>query len=193
LCCGESPFLLARISYLLRLVKEFQPEFLLNDWTFSVPQRALAFNRCSVFLATLLPIEILGWVGRFAVWTLVLKILLQIGRLWEIPLWKAALGVALWLAIGQSLVADEWIVGGFEAKGISYIFLLSALYYFSLHQTILLPSFWALPSPFIRQSDCGAPLRRNRAVRGKNRNKNASKNRRADFNHRSSGNCAARP
>jgi hypothetical protein len=124
--------------YLLRLVKEAQPEFLLNDWTFSVPANEhWLFNRLFGFLATLLPIEILGWLGRIALWALTLKLLLRIGRLWKIPVWAAAVAIAFWLAIGQSLVADEWIVGGFEAKGISYVFLLSALYYFSLQRSVL--------------------------------------------------------
>lgn len=124
--------------YLLRLVKEFQPELLLNDWTFSVPANEhWLFNRLFGFLATLMPIEILGWFGRIAVWVLTLQILLRIGKLWQIPNWATAIAIAFWLAIGQSLVGDEWIVGGFEAKGIAYIFLLYALYYFSLHRTIL--------------------------------------------------------
>lgn len=124
--------------YLLRVVKEAQPEFLLNDWTFSVPANEhWLFNRLFGFLAALLPIEILGWLGRIALWTLTLNLLLRIGRLWKIPVWAAAVAIAFWLAIGQSLVADEWIVGGFEAKGISYVFLLSALYYFSLRRSVL--------------------------------------------------------
>ena len=77
--------------YLLRLVKEFQPEFLLNDWTFSVPTNEhWLFNRLFGFVATLLPIEIFGWLGRITLWVVTLKILLRIGRLWEIPVWAEA-------------------------------------------------------------------------------------------------------
>lgn len=124
--------------YLLRLAKEAQPDFLLNDWTFSVPANEhWLFNHTFGLLAKLLPIEILGWLGRIAVWTLLLNLLLRIGRLWKIPLWATAVAIAFWLAIGQSLVGDEWIVGDFEAKDISYIFLLGALYYFSLRRTTL--------------------------------------------------------
>lgn len=124
--------------YLLRLVKEFQPEFLLNDWTFSAPANEhWLFNRLFGLAATLLPVEILGWLGRIAVWAVTLKLLLRLGRLWEIPVWAAAAGIAVWLAAGQSLVADEWIIGGFEAKGISYVFLLAALYYFALQRAVL--------------------------------------------------------
>lgn len=110
----------------------------MNDWTFSVPANEhWLFNRLFGFAATLVPIEILGWIGRIAVWFLTLQILLRIGRLWQIPNWATAVAIAFWLAIGQSLVGDEWIVGGFEAKEIAYIFLLYALYYFSLNRTIL--------------------------------------------------------
>lgn len=124
--------------YLLRLVKEANPDFLLNDWTFSVPANEhWLFNRLFSLLAKFLPIEILGWIGRIAAWILTLQILLRIGKLWQIPNWAIAAGIAFWLAIGQSLVGDEWIVGGFEAKSVSYIFLLYALYYFSLHRTVL--------------------------------------------------------
>lgn len=124
--------------YLLRLVKEARPDFLLNDWTFSVPANEhWLFNRLFSLPAKFLHIEILGWIGRIATWILTLQILLRIGKLWQIPNWATAAGIAFWLAIGQSLVGDEWIVGGFEAKSVSYIFLLYALYYFSLHRTHL--------------------------------------------------------
>ncbi|MCY7375201.1 MAG: hypothetical protein LH472_04430 [Pyrinomonadaceae bacterium] len=66
-----------------------------------------------------------------------LRILLKIGNLWQIPLRATAVSIAGWLTLGQSPVGDEWILGGFEAKVISYIFLLSALYDFSLRKTIL--------------------------------------------------------
>lgn len=124
--------------YLLRLIKEFQPEFLLNDWTFSAPANEhWLFNRIFGFPALFVQIEILGWLGRIAVWSLTLIVLLRIGKLWEISLLKTAAVLALWLALGQSMVADEWIIGGFEAKSVSYIFLLTALYRFSLRQRFL--------------------------------------------------------
>lgn len=126
--------------YLLRLAKEFQPEFLLNDWTFSAPgNEHWFFNRIFGYLAGFVRIELIGWVGRIASWFLLIWGLLKLGKLWKITYPVIAISILAWLVIGQSLVGDEWIIGGFEAKSVSYIFLLTALYHFA-NRKIIFPA-----------------------------------------------------
>lgn len=122
--------------YLLRLEKNFLP----NDWTFSVPANEhWFFNSIFSFPAKFLSLEILGWLGRIAAWVLCLASLIKLGRHWEIPFWAIGVSIFLWLAFAQSIVGEEWIFGGFEAKTGAYVCLLFALHEFS-KQKIILPS-----------------------------------------------------
>lgn len=124
--------------YLLRIIKEAQPEFLLNDWTFSTPAKEhWLFNRFFLFPSIVSSVETLGWLGRTAVWLLTLGMLLKIGRLWQIPLWSVTAAIVFWLLLGQSMVGDEWVLGTFEAKTVSYFFLFAAIYYFARREDVL--------------------------------------------------------
>lgn len=122
--------------YLLRL----EPNFLPNDWAFSAPATEhWFFNFIFSFTARFLSLEIIGWIGRIAVWGLSLTALFKLGRHWAISYSAIGAAIFLWLAFGQSVVGDEWIFGGFEAKTVSYIFLFFALLEFS-KQKIILPA-----------------------------------------------------
>ena len=115
-------------SYLLQLVKTYNSDFLLNDITFSTPpSERWFFNHIFGIFTLFLSIEVIGWVGRIVCWIILLWQLLRLGKRWEIPLWLISLSIFLWLCFEQSVVADEWIIGAFEAKCIAYICLLFAL------------------------------------------------------------------
>ncbi len=110
--------------YLLRL----DPNFLPNDWTFSKPANEhWLFNFLFGLPAYIFSIETVGWLGRIAVWCACLIALLKIGKFWRIPFWAISVSIVLWLALTQSVVGEEWIFGGFEAKTVSYVCLLFAL------------------------------------------------------------------
>ena len=122
--------------YLLRL----KTDFLTHDWTFSqAASEHWFFNFIFNFPARVLSLEAVGWLGRIAVWILSLIAFIKLGRLWQIPHWAIGVSTFLWLAFGQAVVNDEWIFGGFEAKTVSYVFLLFALLEFS-KQKIILPA-----------------------------------------------------
>lgn len=124
--------------YLLRL----KPDFLLNDWTFSVPANEhWLFNTIFAVPARFLSLEVLGWLGRLLVWSLCLVGLIRLGRLWEIPFWAISVSICVWLAIGQTVENGEWIFGGFEAKTVAYSCLLFSLYLFC-QRKILLPAIF---------------------------------------------------
>ncbi len=119
--------------YLLRLA----PHLLPNDWTFSVPANEhWVFNFIFSFPARIFSLEIVGWLGRIAAWSVCLFALIKLGKRWEIPVWAIGISIFLWLAFAQSVVNDEWIFGGFEAKTAAYGCLLFSLNKFSKGQII---------------------------------------------------------
>ena len=122
--------------YLLRL----EPNFLPNDWTFSSPANEhWLFNFVFSVPARVFSLELIGWAGRIAAWSLCLIALIKLGRRWEISYRAIAVSIFLWLACAQAVVNDEWIFGGFEAKTVAYVCLLFALDEFSSRK-IILPS-----------------------------------------------------
>jgi hypothetical protein len=114
--------------YLLHLRREWEPDFLLPDWTFAVnsPEHKV-FNLVFGLPATVLSLPALAWCGRLLVWSLNLYALHRLATRFGIPALAASVSLILWLSAGQSLVAGEWIFGGFEAKGVAYALLFLAL------------------------------------------------------------------
>lgn len=120
--------------YLLRL----EPDFLPHDWTFSeAASEHWLFNFLFSLPARLFRVEAYGWAARIAVWAFCLAAVLRIGSVWRIPLWAIVVSILVWLAFGQSVVGEEWIFGGFEAKTVAYVCLLFALEGFSRKKTVL--------------------------------------------------------
>lgn len=115
-------------SYLLRLRNVYDPNYLAKDITFSTPTNEYwLFDHLFGLPAMFLPIEIVGWAGRILCWAILLFALMRLGRRWQIPVWMISVSIFLWLSVGQSIVADEWMIGGFEAKCAAYICLIFAL------------------------------------------------------------------
>jgi hypothetical protein len=126
--------------YLLQLAKQWNPNFLSNDWTFSGPLFThFVFNFIFGPLTMLFSLEVVGWIGRILSWSLIIVALLQLGRHFRIPLWMITASILLWLFYGQSIVGGEWILGTFEAKGIAYALLLFSLNGF-MHRRLILSS-----------------------------------------------------
>lgn len=116
------------LVYLLTVYKQFHPEFLLNDWTFSIPQpEHRVFELIGGLLTLAVPLEVFGWIGRLATWSLILLGLFRIGRRYEIPLWMVSIGMLVWLIYDQALVGREYMIGSFESKSVAYVFLLFAI------------------------------------------------------------------
>lgn len=116
------------LVYLLEPYRLTHPAFLANDWTYAVPWKEhLVFNWAAGLLMKVMPLVLVGWLGRLACWVLILAGLLRLGRRFELPAGLAALGIILWLGAGQALVGGEWMIGGFEAKVPAYVMLVFAL------------------------------------------------------------------
>ncbi|MGQ0712303.1 MAG: hypothetical protein ACT4PJ_01085 [Gemmatimonadaceae bacterium] len=114
--------------YLLAPYKTWHPEFLPNDWTFATPRAEHSvFNWIIGAFTMVLPLEVIGWVGRIVTWALLLVGLLKLGRRFAIPYSAATLGIALWILMDQSIVAVSTMLTTFEAKSLAYVFLLFAI------------------------------------------------------------------
>ena len=125
-------------NYLLRLRKVYDANYLARDITFSTPTNEYwLFDHLFGLLTFVFSIETIGWLGRIGCWAILLFALLKLGKRWEIPVWTISLSIFLWLSIGQSIVADEWMFGGFEAKCVAYICLIFALDLFCDEHDIL--------------------------------------------------------
>jgi hypothetical protein len=114
--------------YLLRLKTTWDSQFLAGDWSFSLgASEHFLFNHTIGLLTLFLPLEIVGWVGRVTCWSAIVFLLFGLGRHFGLGPWGVATAMLAWLGAGQSLLADEWMIGGFEAKCVAYVLLMTAV------------------------------------------------------------------
>ena len=124
-------------AYLLRL----KPNFLPGDWTFSSPAREhWLFNLVFSIPSRIFSLQTAAWICRAASWAALLIGLVRLGRRWQLAYWKIGVSVFVWLAFAQTVVNEEWMFGGFEAKVVAYICILFSLVGFT-KRSIVLPSF----------------------------------------------------
>lgn len=115
--------------YLVRLYRTYRPDYIPSDWSLGAgaPEHFL-FNHVFGSLALFLPLEAIGLLGRGLSWAANLGLLLLLaGRLGLTPV-QAFLPLVVWIGWGQSIIADSWILGSFEAKCVAYALLLAALH-----------------------------------------------------------------
>ncbi|MEZ4647932.1 MAG: hypothetical protein R3E97_03955 [Candidatus Eisenbacteria bacterium] len=115
--------------YLVRLFRTYQPTYIPVDWTLAggAPEH-FAFNHVFGLLAFALPPDALAWFGRLLTWTVNLGLLLLLARKLGVAPFLGLGALVVWIGWGQSLVAHSWVLGTFEAKCVSYAFLLGALF-----------------------------------------------------------------
>lgn len=106
----------------------WDPGWAAGDFFFESADTHLVFYLTCGWITRWLPLAAAAWVGRLITWTLLAsgwQRLCQavVGR----PGW-AALSGTLFLAFNVGChLAGEWVVGGFEAKGLAYALVLAAL------------------------------------------------------------------
>lgn len=114
--------------YLLRLAKQYNPWYLAGDFSFSFAgNEHWLFNHLFGLFAVGLSIEMLGWAGRIACWLAIVYGLFRLGKHWDISYRAVCIAIFIWLCFGQTIVNDEWMLGGFEAKSVAYACLIFAL------------------------------------------------------------------
>jgi hypothetical protein len=116
------------LVYMLVLRSKADPTFLAGDWTYSgVFSEHFVFNTLLGPLTSVISIEAIAWVGRVSAWALAAAVLLALAASFGSRPWPAAAALVVWLAIGQSVVAETWMVKTFEAKTLAYPLLVGAL------------------------------------------------------------------
>ncbi len=98
-----------------------------HDWflNLSIPYRYL-FNTFAGFIASKLPFYIVEIVGRAIIFTLLAYLIQRYAKTFGLPWYLVICFLAFYLFF-PSIVAEEWIIGGFETKPFAYFFLLLAL------------------------------------------------------------------
>lgn len=80
------------------------------------------------WLTKVLSLPVVAWVGRVASWSLLAWGWTRVCRALGWGRFMPLLSALLWLvAMDRCHLAGEWVVGGFEAKGIAYFFVLLAI------------------------------------------------------------------
>jgi len=114
--------------YLLYLIKAWHTSFLKTDFTFQETTAGHpVFNFLFGWPTLFIRLEIVGWIGRMASWIFLFTALLRIGRHFRIAPWMVFTAILFWLIQRQSFLANEWIIGTFEAKCVAYSCLLFAI------------------------------------------------------------------
>lgn len=114
--------------HLVRMRAASDPVFMAGDWTFgrAFPEYWL-FDLLTGPIASSLPMEAVGWVGRLITWPILLGAIWYLGATLGARPWPLSLAIGGWLVVGQSLISGEWMFLGFEPKVLSYIALVLAM------------------------------------------------------------------
>ncbi len=114
--------------YLCRLRHAIDPEFCPGDIFLESPDAHYTFVVAFAYLTQFLPLTAVAWIGRLGTLVALAWAWRRLSRtVVPRPLF-AVLGAAILAsAIAEGNLAGEWLVGGFEAKGIAYVFVLLGL------------------------------------------------------------------
>ncbi|MFV2070679.1 MAG: DUF6798 domain-containing protein, partial [Pirellulales bacterium] len=111
--------------YLCKAKHYWNPEWCANDFFLASADAHLVFYWTAGWLTRWLSLPAVAWVGRLVSWTFLAWSWRRLSySLVPRPLY-AALSAALWVTLMTWFhLAGEWVVGGFEAKGIAFGFIL---------------------------------------------------------------------
>jgi hypothetical protein len=114
--------------YLCRFKHYWQPEWASGDLFLESPDAHFVVVVTLGWLTKLLSLPATAWTLRIATWLALAWAWQRLSfRLVPRP-WCAILAASIWtFAIEQGNLAGEWVIGGFEAKCIAYVFVLLAL------------------------------------------------------------------
>lgn len=114
--------------YLCRLKHAVDPDFCPRDFFLASRDAHVTFVVAFAWLTTFLSVETIAWGGRLATW---LALAWGWWRLsWTIvprPMFAVLGGAIIVTGINEGNFAGEWMIGGFEAKCLAYVFVLLAL------------------------------------------------------------------
>ena len=87
-----------------------------------------AFYATTGWLSRWLPLSVFAWVGRAVTWAFLAFAWCRLSRALLPRPGAAVISAVLFVGLNENFhMAGEWVVGGFEAKGIAYALLIAAL------------------------------------------------------------------
>lgn len=109
--------------YLGKAARFWNPDYAPGDFLLSTPDAHGVFVWTVGWLTVLLPLPVVAWIGRLATW-------FGLAFFWQklswklIPLpWTSVVTAGAFVCLNaQFHLAGEWVVGGFEAKSIAFVF-----------------------------------------------------------------------
>ena len=123
-------------SHYLTKAKHFwNPSYCPSDIFLSSSFSHLAFYVTTGWLTLLFSLSTYAWIGRILTWTLIAVGWRRVcQQLFAVPM-MSALSAVFFVILNQRFhLAGEWVVGGFEAKGIAYGFVLLAISFMLQHR-----------------------------------------------------------
>jgi hypothetical protein len=109
--------------YLSKAKHYWNPDWCRNDFFLNTPDAHEVFCWTVGWVTRWLSLGATAWLGRLLTWALLAWSWRRLS--WAIlpANWLAVLSAALFVAINENAhMAGEWVIGGLEAKGFSYVF-----------------------------------------------------------------------
>lgn len=114
--------------YLAKAKHFWQPDWIVGDAFLDSPDAHYVFYVACGWLTTVFSLSASAWIGRVATWLLAAVAWRRLASQLRLPWGFAALSAVGFLAASERwTMAGEWVIGGFESKGIAY-----ALVFFGL-------------------------------------------------------------
>ncbi|MBI1902434.1 MAG: hypothetical protein HYS13_15135 [Planctomycetia bacterium] len=114
--------------YLCKAKHYWDPEWLKGDFFLGSADAHATFYWAAGWLTKVMSLPAAAWTGRAVTWLLLAWTWRRLAiAILPRPLWAVLSATALLLLNEYGELAGEWVVGGFEAKGLAYVFVLAAL------------------------------------------------------------------
>lgn len=114
--------------YLAKAKRHWNPDWAAGDFFLNSADSHAVFYMTLGWLTRLLSLEAFAWIGRLLTWGLLAAAFTRLCLALRITGWHVLLAAGLFVALNSRYrLAGEWIVGGFEAKGLAYAAILWSL------------------------------------------------------------------
>jgi hypothetical protein len=109
--------------YLSKAKHYWNPDWCRNDFFLNTPDAHEVFCWTFGWVTRWLSMDATAWLGRLLTWGLLAWSWRRLSWAMLPTNWVAVLSAALFVALNENAhMAGEWVVGGVEAKGFSYVF-----------------------------------------------------------------------
>src|SRR6185503_7194534 len=114
--------------YLCKVKQAWDPDWLPGDFFLNTPDAHTVFTATFGWMTRFLSLPAFAWTGRVLTWLALAWAWRRLSDALVSREWYPVLSALLFVyACEISAPAGEWVIGGFEAKGPAYVFVLLAL------------------------------------------------------------------